>query len=111
MFATRLKEYIEYQRLSVRAFEQECLISQGTLSRAITKGKTVNSDQLERIAKRWPDLNTDWLLTGDGEMLRTEINTLKIMLAQAEKDAAYWKDLVDTLKLAVKEKFTEKPKK
>ena len=36
--------------------------------------QSIQPDKLERISKNYPDLNIDWLLTGNGEMLYPSIN-------------------------------------
>lgn len=34
--------------------------------------KSISPDKIEGIAESWPDLNIEWLLTGEGEMLKTQ---------------------------------------
>lgn len=34
--------------------------------------KSISPDKIEGIAENWPDLNIEWLLTGEGEMLKTQ---------------------------------------
>lgn len=62
----RLKQFITSLDLSVLAFENECGMAQGTVNKM-----TDNSRQrtLEKIRKHYPQLNMEWLKTGDGEML------------------------------------------
>ena len=106
MFSARLKQYIDYQNLSVRAFEEKTLITQGTVSRTIKNKLVLSGENIIKISKRWPSLNMEWLLTGENEMIRSEENKLKEMLKKAEQDVIYWKNLVDTLSLAVREKYS-----
>lgn len=62
----RLKQFITSLDLSVLAFENECGMAQGTVNKM-----TDNSRQrtLEKIRKHYPQLNMEWLKTGEGEML------------------------------------------
>jgi len=66
----RIKQFIDYQRLSVRAFEEKSGINQGTLARVIKRNTTITSDNLKLIAQAWEILDIHWLLTGEGEMLK-----------------------------------------
>ncbi len=111
MFSTRLKQFIDYQNLSVRAFEEETLITQGIVSRTIKNKLVLSGENLIKISERWPNLNIEWLLTGENEMIRSEENKLKEMLKKAEQDAIYWKNLVDTLSLALQEKYNSNKNK
>lgn len=65
----RLKQFITSLDLSVLAFENECGMAQGTVNKM-----TDNSRQrtLEKIRKHYPQLNMEWLKSGDGEMLNPQ---------------------------------------
>lgn len=117
MFSDRIKDYIAFRRVSIRAFEIHCGLKNGTLSRAIKKNTTLNGENIAIIGKSCPDLNLDWLLTGRGEMLISE-NTLKgetinrnaaEEIERLRKELQEWKDVVQILKRAVlgKEKNEE----
>lgn len=64
----RLKAYLSNKGLTMKDFESKAHLSNSTGARltAKTRNKTIG-----RIAAAFPDLNTDWLLTGKGEMLQT----------------------------------------
>lgn len=66
----RLLLFIDSQGLGKSQFENACGLSHGWIN-----GIKVNisPDKLEKIILRFPDLNTAWLLTGDGEMLKTRL--------------------------------------
>lgn len=63
----RLKEFIASKRLSISEFERICGLSNGYVKKCTT---SVGKRGLGDIRRAFPDLNTDWLLTGEGEMLR-----------------------------------------
>lgn len=71
MFTQRLKLFINHQNLSVRAFEQECGVKQGTISRAIKNDTALTSTNLSLIANRWKELEMNWLMTGEGDMIKS----------------------------------------
>lgn len=70
-FGERIKQFIDYKRLSVRSFEEKTGINQGTLARVIKKNTTITSENLKLIAQAWDILDIHWLLTGEGEMLKS----------------------------------------
>ena len=72
----RLKTYIEYKQLSYRQFAIELGYSSSEkLSRLLRNPENKPSyDIIFDIANKFDELNIDWLITGRGAMLKTEIN-------------------------------------
>lgn len=64
----RLKEYISSKGMSVRKFEIACGFANGWVSDLTSAIRFAN---ISEIYRNFPDLNFDWLLTGEGSMLRT----------------------------------------
>lgn len=65
--ADRLKEYIIYKRITNAEFERSINASNGYIN---SIRKSIGVDKLEQIEQSYPDLNTQWLLKGEGEMLK-----------------------------------------
>ena len=63
---SRLIEFIEYKGLSVQSFEIQCNLSNGAVSKM---GNNTRRSTIDKISKSYPELNTSWLLTGEGYML------------------------------------------
>lgn len=63
----RLVKFAKSKERSVRAFEREAGLTIGYVS---TIRVSVQPDKLQRIVSRYPDLNTEWLMTGVGPMTR-----------------------------------------
>lgn len=63
----RLIEYINYRGISARQFSISIGASAGYVN---SISKSIQPDKLSRISIKFPDLNTGWLLTGEGEMLK-----------------------------------------
>ena len=63
----RLLQFLEYKNLSQKRFEEICGLSNGYVNniRKSIKLDTFN----EKIEPNFPELNRNWLLLGDGEML------------------------------------------
>ena len=72
----RLIKFIKYKKISIREFERRVGVSNGYM-KALKKSPT--TDKMLNIIRIFPDLNKDWLLTGEGEML-TETSTPNLSL-------------------------------
>lgn len=51
-------------------------LSVGLLGKAKSGNKGMSSNNIEKILLAYPDLSPDWLLTGSGEMLKSDTDTL-----------------------------------
>lgn len=63
----RLINYLDYKRISKTAFGRAIGVSSSYIT---SMRKSIQPEKLQSIALNYPDLNIDWLLTGDGEMLK-----------------------------------------
>lgn len=63
----RIVEYVAHINMSNRQFEIECSLSNGTINN-IKDG--ISSPNLEKIFIQHPDLNLEWLISGNGNMLK-----------------------------------------
>lgn len=63
----RLQSFIESQKISINRFEKETGLSTGYVNNIRV---SIQPDKIKKIAQRFPNLNTGWLLTGEGEMLK-----------------------------------------
>jgi chaperonin cofactor prefoldin len=66
----RIKQFIDYKKISLRSFELSIEMSNGSFTSQLKNGKTIGVDKLEKILQKYDDLNPDWVLTGNGTMLR-----------------------------------------
>lgn len=69
---SRIKEFIDFKGLSVRKFEETVGFSNGAFATQYKNNKSIGSDKIENILCSFPELNTEWLLTGNGEMLKSD---------------------------------------
>ena len=67
----RIKEYIDYKGISIKKFEESVGFSNGAFASQYKNNRNIGSDKIENILSKYPDLSPDWLLTGNGEMLRS----------------------------------------
>lgn len=66
--------FIEYKKLSKRKFQESIGVSNSYIQN-ITN--SIGADVLNRIVITYPELNTQWLLSGNGEMLNTNSNEVE----------------------------------
>lgn len=64
----RTLEFIKYKKISVKEFEIRCGMSNGYVS-SMRKG--YGADKLGNVLSAFPELNREWLLYGEGEMINS----------------------------------------
>ncbi len=74
MFKTidRLIQFIKFSGLSARQFDLSIGAGNGYTLRMQKNNASIGSDVIENIIKTYPELNLVWLITGEGEMLKTD---------------------------------------
>lgn len=68
MIVDRIKQIIDYKQISVRKFCIEIGVSNGFLD----KVKDVGVEKVAKILYTYPEINPEWLVTGNGDMLRQQ---------------------------------------
>ena len=65
----RLIEYLKFKKIGYSLFGRTIDVSSAFVT---SMRNSIQPDKVERIALNYPDLNIGWLLTGEGNMLRTD---------------------------------------
>lgn len=65
----RLIQFIQHKQMTVKAFEESCGMSNGYVS-SMRKG--LGTEKLNNVLTKYPDLNREWLLYGEGPMLKID---------------------------------------
>ena len=63
---TRILAFINYKGMKMKAFEDRCNLSSGYIT-SMRKG--FGSEKLNNVLTAFPELNREWLLYGEGDML------------------------------------------
>jgi phage repressor protein C with HTH and peptisase S24 domain len=72
-----LKRYLDFKGISVSAAEKKINLSNGSLSKPFNANTTIKTDTLEKFLNSYSDLSSEWLLTGHGDMLKSEVVGVK----------------------------------
>ncbi|MGV4439916.1 S24 family peptidase [Ornithobacterium rhinotracheale] len=68
----RIKEYIDYKGITNKEFEINVGFSNGAFASQLKRGRTIGVDKLENILSSYPEISPEWLLTGEGAMLKKD---------------------------------------
>lgn len=66
---SRIKEFMDFKGIKVATFERSIGMSNASFGKTLKNGGSIGTDKLENILRIYPELNINWLLTGNGNML------------------------------------------
>lgn len=72
MILDRIKLYIDTKGISIAAFEKSVGMSNASFSKSLKNNGAIGTDKLENILNIYSDISPEWLLTGQGDMLKEE---------------------------------------
>lgn len=72
MILERIKLYIDTKGISIAAFEKSVGMSNASFSKSLKNNGAIGTDKLENILSIYSDISPEWLLTGQGDMLKEE---------------------------------------
>lgn len=67
----RLLSFIAFLGIGQAKFEKKCGLANGYVNNI---RKSITPEKLQKIALQFPELNPGWLMTGEGEMIRSVVN-------------------------------------
>lgn len=88
----RLIQFAEARGITINSMETKCGLSTSTLARC-TDG--LNTKNLAKVMRAFPELNVRWLLLGEGEPIR-EISETEVIARMVENQQEM-QDEIDTL--------------
>lgn len=71
MIIERIKAYIDYKGIKIAPFEKSIGMSNASFGKSLKNNGSIGTDKLENILSIYSDINPAWLLTGEGDMLKT----------------------------------------
>ena len=83
----RTIEFVKYKGLTMKSFELMCGLSTGYVT-SMRKG--FGTDKLNNVLNAFPELNREWLLYGEGEMLKS---STPIIRESDESGIPFYKDM------------------
>lgn len=67
---SRLKKFVESQKITVTDFEKSIGVSNGYVN---SISKNIGIDKICMLLENYPNVNLEWLFTGNGEMFKNGI--------------------------------------
>ena len=94
MVLERIKEYIDSKGITIAAFERSIGMSNASFGKSLKNKGAIGSDKIENILLTYSDLSPEWLLTGTGNMFKSD----------TDKSTEAYKVSVEPTKLSNKRK-------
>lgn len=86
MFSDRLSQFIQAIGETPTSLETLIGVSKGAIYKPVRFGKTIGVEILKKIADRYPHLDLEWLITGNGNMLKDNLRTPGNLFAEDQED-------------------------
>lgn len=104
--AERLQEFIDYKAVRVSKFEKEIGAGNATIVKIIAENREISADIINKILAKYPELNRNWLLFNEGNMilddgLKKAIPSIEYLISEAFR---LHNLLEETLQSAAKDK-------
>ncbi len=80
----RLNEYMIFRGINNNMITVSAGLSVGQIGKAIANNSGINSTSIEKILHTYPEINPQWLLTGHGDMLKSDLKTVVTALPDTD---------------------------
>ena len=88
----RLKKWMESEGLKPSVFADIIGVNRATISHILSDRNKPSIDFLEKLLNAYPNINANWLITGDGYMLtKNELKEVKVF-KKVEKVVVFYDD-------------------
>ncbi len=84
MLLDRIREYLDYKGISNAAFEKSVGMSNASFSKPLKDGGAIGTDKLEKILLTYPEISTEWLFSGKGDMLKSKTYDVSMEVTQIQ---------------------------
>ena len=102
----RIKQFLDYKGISKNKFYVQTGLSVGFLD----SGNSLVVDKLKKIINTYPDLNLEWVVTGEGSMIKapqTTASSTALLEIIKDKDARIEKYIRENERLSMRVKQLE----
>lgn len=86
----RIKKILSLSNLSETSFAGLLGMTQATVNRQLKGVSQISYELIDAILRQFPDVSAEWLLRGDGEMLKGSVPV-------SHSDEGFWKHVVSAL--------------
>jgi hypothetical protein len=104
----RLVMYMNFKGLNANNITVDASLSNGLIGKAIKNNKGLNSETIEKLLSAYRDINPEWLMTGEGEMLKNAYKNYTNDVNETKSSYGSDKDLLITTQKMLIEELTEK---
>lgn len=84
----RIKQFVDYKEISLNQLADAVGASNSYFNKVVKLNTSVGAERVEKILRAFPELNAEWLITGEGSMLKSRqqemINEQEITQLRAE---------------------------
>lgn len=80
----RIKQVMDYSQLSTTTFADTIGISRSGLTHLLTGRNQPSLDVARKILAKFPEISTEWLIMGMGDMIRTDNQEVQAVQASSE---------------------------
>ena len=94
---TRLQQLIEKENISPARFAEIVGVQRSSVSHILSGRNNPGLDFIQKILSAFPNVNTEWLITGQGDIYK-QITIVAPLQVQTNKQTAATGDLFSTLK-------------
>ena len=80
----RIYQYVDSAGVKIAEFERQCALSNGYLRKMKLRNGDLGEGVLLQILENCPDISPEWLLTGNGRMLKSNLPTATPAISPCE---------------------------
>ena len=97
----RIKEIADHEGISITALEAAIGASKGVFSRALANGTDIQSKWLVKLIENYPHYSSEWLLTGNGEIKKSDSVKSATENEQSDDQPELTNELIAALKQVI----------
>lgn len=68
---------MDYKGMTIASFERSIGMANASFGKSLKNKGAIGTDKLENILRIYPELSPNWLLTGEGDMIKTKRTSSK----------------------------------